>query len=150
MSRIHSGKKGKAGSRKPQADKSPEWVTLQPAEIENIVVSLGKEGMSTALIGLRLRDQYGIPNIRLATGKSVTQILAESNIKFELPEDLSNLVKRSLQLQTHIKTNKKDTENKRGLTLIDSKIRRLKKYYMRMGILPENWTQAGVLETRAE
>ena len=150
MSRIHSGKKGKAGSRKPQVTRNPEWVALPPAEIENIVVGLGKDGMSTALIGLRLRDQYGIPNIRLATGKSVTQILAENSIKFELPEDLGNLVKRSLQVQTHLKTNKKDTENRRGQTLINSKIRRLTKYYKRTGVLPEKWTAAGVLDTKAE
>jgi small subunit ribosomal protein S15 len=150
MSRIHSRKKGKAGSRKPQAVKSPEWVTLPPAEIENLVVRMGKDGVSTALIGLKLRDQYGVPNIRLATGKDVTRILSEHDMKSDVPEDLSNLIKRSASLLSHIKQNAKDTENKRGLTLINSKIRRLTKYYKRMGVLPDGWVPAATLDAKAE
>jgi len=150
MSRKHSRKKGKAGSKRPQVTKNPEWVTMPPIEIENLVVKMGKEGISTALIGLKLRDQYGIPNVRLAVGKDITTILAEHDIKFDVPEDLNNLVKRSISLQTHLKENHKDTENKRGLTLINSKIRRLTKYYKQHRILPDNWTPVATMETKAE
>lgn len=150
MSRIHSGKKGKAGSKRPNATKNPDWVTMQPNEVEALVIKLGKEGMSTAMIGLRLRDQYGIPNIRLATGKSVLQILASEGTKFDVPEDLSNLLKRSATIQSHMKANPKDLENKRGQTLIDSKIRRLTKYYKRVGAIPQDWTPAATIEAKAE
>ena len=150
MSRIHSSRKGRAGSRKPQVTKNPEWVTLPASEIENLVVKMGKEGVSTALIGLRLRDQYGVPNIRLATGKSVLQILTANGVKFDVPEDLGNLIKRSVSVQAHLKANKRDTENRRGHHLIDSKIKRLTKYYKRMEMLPENWIPASTMETKGE
>lgn len=139
MSRIHSKRKGRAASKRPFITKNPDWVTLSPSEIENLIVKLAKEGMKTSLIGLKLRDQYCVPNVRLATGKSITQILQHHGIIMELPEDLSNLMKRAVSVRAHLATHKKDLSNKRGLELIESKIRRLIKYYQREGILPPNW-----------
>lgn len=150
MSRMHSRKRGKAGSKKPEVTKNPEWVTIPPTEIESLVVKMTKEGMSTSLIGMKLRDQYGVPSIRLATGKDVTTILTENGLKQELPEDLNNLIKRSIELQGHMKVNPKDLENKRGLSLIDSKIKRLTKYYKRIGVISQDWIPASTIEAKAE
>jgi small subunit ribosomal protein S15 len=66
-------------------------------------------------------------------------ICEEKGIKFELPEDMSNLMKRAVELHEHVKLNKKDLHNLRGQHLIESKIRRLAKYYKREGILPPTW-----------
>jgi small subunit ribosomal protein S15 len=77
--------------------------------------------------------------VHLAVGMSIRDILAEKNIKFDLPEDLQGLMKRAVSLSGHIKTNKKDLHNLRGRQLIESKIRRLVKYYKREGVIPETW-----------
>lgn len=123
-------------------DKAPEWVQQSPEEVMDLVAKLAGEGVSMAKLGLILRDQYAIPNVRLVTGKSVKEICAIKGIKFELPEDLSNLMKRAVQLSNHVKNNPKDLHNLRGRQLIESKIRRLVKYYKREGVLPESWSYA--------
>ena len=120
-------------------DKNPEWVQQSPEEVKELVVKLAGEGMTMAKIGLVLRDQYAVPNVRLAAGKSIRDILAEKDIKYDLPEDLQGLMKRAVQLNEHMKNNPKDRHNLRGQQLIESKIRRLVKYYKREGMIPETW-----------
>ena len=147
MSRMHSQRKGSSGSRKPLVDKNPEWVPQSKEEIKETVVKLAGEGMTMAKIGLVLRDQYAVPNVRLATGMTIREILAEKDIKFELPEDLQGLMKREVLLSTHVRSNQKDLHNLRGLQLVESKIRRLVKYYKREGVIPESWNYS--LDTAA-
>ncbi len=139
MARLHAKRKGKSGSTRPFLKASPEWVTLEKAEIEDTVFKLHQEGYTSAAIGVKLRDGYGVPNVQLATGKSITEILRAKGVKFPLPEDLSSLMKRAVSLQSHLSDHKKDYSNKRGLQLIESKIRRLSRYYKEHGILPEDW-----------
>lgn len=146
MSRMHSSRKGKAGSKRPNVTKNPEWVTMSPDEIENLIVRFRKEGMSTSLIGLKLRDQYGVPDVKLATGKSIVKILEERGMRFDIPEDLANLLMRFTAVQTHLAANPRDIENRRGFTLLESKIRRLTKYYKKSGVLPQDWTPAVSIE----
>jgi small subunit ribosomal protein S15 len=145
MARLHAKRKGKSGSTRPFLKTNPEWVAMEKAEIEEMIVRLHQEGLLAAGIGTRLRDAYGVPNVRLATGKSVTQILAEKNAKSALPEDLASLIKRAASLQTHISEHKKDLSNKRGLQLIEARIRRLSKYYKREGVLPSDWDYSAKL-----
>jgi len=144
---MHSGRKGSSGSKKPLVTENPKWVQQSPEEITDLVARLAGEGMSMAKLGLVLRDQYAVPNVRLATGKSIKEICAEKGVKFELPEDLQGLMKRAVLLSGHVRGNPKDLHNARGLRLIESKIRRLVKYYKREGVIPENWTYA--LDTAA-
>jgi small subunit ribosomal protein S15 len=140
MSRIHSRRKGKASSKRPAKRELPAWVTMQKKEAEDLIVQLGRSGKTQAQIGLILRDQYGVPDIQLLTGKSVSRILAEAGIAPQIPEDLAALIERARNVSQHLQEHKKDYSNKRGLQLIESKIRRLAKYYIREGKLPENWT----------
>ncbi len=139
MARLHAKRKGKSGSTRPFLRANPAWVTMEKGEIEDTILRLHQEGLSTAVIGVRLRDAYGVPNVKLATGQSVTQILKAKGTKFALPEDLSSLIKRAASLQSHFKEHKKDLSNKRGLQLIESRIRRLSKYYKAQGILSSDW-----------
>lgn len=108
-------------------------------ETENLVERLAKEGYMPSMIGLILRDSYGIPNVKKITGKSITKILEEKNIKLEIPEDLLNLMKRAVKLREHLSIHKKDEHSRRGLILIESKIKRLEKYYKEVGKLPKTW-----------
>jgi small subunit ribosomal protein S15 len=139
MARIHARRKGKAGSTRLLRKKHPDWSSLNPREIESLVLELSKSGKSTSEIGLILRDQYAVPDIKIATGKRLSKILEENNIKPEIPEDLRNLISRTLQLKKHIEDHKKDLKNQRNLSLIESKIRRLTKYYHTQGRLPKDW-----------
>ena len=139
MARIHAKRKGQHGSTRPLLSKNPEWVPIEADEILEFVVKMHSEGYSAAAIGGRLRDLYGVPNVRLATGKSVGQILKGKGLTHELPEDLSSMMKRAVDLQVHVKGNPKDNSNHRGLQLIESKIRRLSRYYKNEGVLPADW-----------
>lgn len=139
MARIHARRKGKSGSTRLLRKKHPDWSSLNPREIESRAVELAKSGKSTSEVGLILRDQYAVPDIKIATGKKLSQILEENNIKPEIPEDLRNLISRTLQLKKHIEDHKKDLKNQRNLSLIESKIRRLTKYYHTQGRLPKDW-----------
>ncbi len=145
MARLHAKRKGKSGSTRPFLKSNPEWVTMEKADIEDTILRLHQEGLSTAGIGTRLRDAYGVPNVRLATGKSVSQILTGKNVKPALPEDLASLIKRAASLQVHLQDHSKDLSNKRGLQLIESRIRRLSKYYKEEGILPADWDYSAKL-----
>ena len=139
MSRMHTSRHGRSGSKRPLMDKAPEWVLQTPDEVKDPVAKLAGEGTSMAKVGLILRDQYAIPNVRLVTGMSMKEICAEKGVKFELPEDLRSLMRRAVRLSSHIKENRKDMHNIRGMQLVESKIRRLVKYYKREGVLPESW-----------
>ena len=147
MSRMHSSRKGSSGSKRPLIKENPKWVTQTSDEVKDLVAKMAGEGVSMAKIGLILRDQHAIPNVRLATGKSVKEILTEKGIKAELPEDLQALMRRTVSMGTHVGKNPKDFHNLRGRHLLESKIRRLVKYYKREGIIPETWTYS--LETAA-
>jgi small subunit ribosomal protein S15 len=134
MARMHSRKKGKAGSKKPTA--KAKWVTYTDKEVERLVLKLRKDGLGIPKIGLVLRDQYGIPSVKQITNKTITSILEENNLLSKIPEDLLGLLKRAVNLRDHMAKNKKDYTSKHGLELLESKIRRLIKYYVKNKKLP--------------
>lgn len=139
MARIHARKRGKAGSKRPSTKTTPRWVRYKKNEIEKLVIKLAKEGNSTSKIGLILRDQFGIPSVKVVTGKTISEIMKENKIYPRFPEDLFNLLEQSVNLRDHLEKNKTDYTSKRGLELLESKIRRLGKYYVRKKVLPEDW-----------
>ncbi|MCC7554344.1 MAG: 30S ribosomal protein S15 [Methanobacteriaceae archaeon] len=117
----------------------PEWVTYSNEEIEEFILKFTKEGKSTSEIGIILRDQYGIPSVKEVTGEKITAVLKRNNQAQEYPEDIMNLIKRAVNIRDHLKENPKDLHSKRGLTIIESRIRRLGAYYVNEGALPEGW-----------
>ena len=56
----------------------PEWTEYSNEEIEELVLKLRKEGKSTSVIGVILRDQYGIPDVKTVTGDKITAILSKT------------------------------------------------------------------------
>lgn len=117
----------------------PEWSQLSSDEVEELVVKLGREGKQSAVIGVVLRDQYAVPNVRAATGKPIQQILHANGIKPPVPEDLRNLMRRALRLREHLRENPRDKHNARGLQMMESRVRKLVKYYKRQGVLDYDW-----------
>ncbi len=122
-----------------QKKQHPDWSALNPREVESRAVELARSGKSTSEIGIILRDQYAVPDIRVATGKRLTKVLEENEVKQDVPEDLRNLINRASQLKKHLDEHKKDFKNKRGLQILESKIRGLEKYYRLQGGLPKDW-----------
>lgn len=117
----------------------PEWIEYTNEEIEEVILKLKKEGNSTSMIGIILRDQYGVPDVKLITGMKITKILEKHDQGPEYPEDLMNLIRKAVNIHEHLKENPKDLHTRRGLRIVESKIRRLVTYYRNEGVLPEGW-----------
>ncbi len=149
MARMYSGRRGKSSSKKPLKKSAPSWVRLGAKETEMLIAKLAKEGMPASLIGLTLRDKYGIPDIESLCGRSITTVLKDKKQLPEIPEDVTSLMKRAAAIHKHLVENKHDETAKRGLHLTESKIRRFVKYYKRNGRIAEDWkydlAQAGYL-----
>ncbi len=139
MARMHTSKRGKSHSTRPIRLEVPEWCTRTPEEVEELVIQLSKQGHQPSKIGLFLRDQYGVPLCKAITGKTITQILQEHDQGLKVPEDLFHLIQRAINLRRHLEEARKDLHSSYGLRLIESKIRRLVKYYRRKGVLPADW-----------
>ena len=117
----------------------PEWVTYSNEEIEEMILKFNREGKSTSEIGIILRDQYGIPKVKDVTGERITEILKRNDQAGEYSEDLMNLIRRAVNIRDHLEENPKDLHSKRGLTIIEARIRKLAAYYVSEGELPEGW-----------
>ena len=130
---MHTRRRGSSGSDKPAADEPPEWSDVDADAVEERVVELAEQGHEPSQIGMKLRDEgvqgTPVPDIKLATGKKVTEILEEHDAAPEIPEDLYNLLKRAVRLREHMDEHPGDAQNKRALQNTESKIRRLVNYY---------------------
>jgi small subunit ribosomal protein S15 len=129
MARMHSKKKGRSGSEKPIWAQTPAWIERNSDEIKTIVIEKAREGITSANIGAILRDSYGVPSVKRLTGMSISAIMKENKLYPDYPEDFLDLVSKAYNLRRHLETNKSDVHSKRGLLYIESKIRRLVKYY---------------------
>ena len=134
-----SKEKGMSHSTRPARTGAPTWVRYTPEEVENLVIELARRGHPPSMIGVILRDRYGIPLVKQVTGKKILDILKENGLAPDIPEDLANLIRRATRIRRHLEEHPKDYHSKRGLQLIESKIRRLAKYYKRKGVLPPTW-----------
>src|SRR5699024_12816504 len=116
---VATRRPGSSDSDSPVADAPPEWRDVDADAIEGRVVSLAEQGHSPSEIGLKLRDEgvqgTAVPNVKLATGKKITEILDENDAAPALPEDLRNLRERAVGLREHMAENPKDAQNKRAL-----------------------------------
>ncbi len=139
MSRMHSGGKGSSGSSKPYSTEPPSWSENDKKAIESHILELNKEGHSNAMIGTILRDRFAVPDVRLATGERISQILSRNGVVPNYPEDMMNLMRRAQGLIDHLTNNPKDKHNRRQLELCESKIRRLARYYKGLQKLDNDW-----------
>jgi small subunit ribosomal protein S15 len=112
---------------------------LTRIEVENLILKLAKEGNSCSKIGTILRDQYGVGKIKAVIGRSISSLLEAKKLSPKLPEDLKSLIRKAVNVAKHLENNPKDFHNKRGLSLVEAKIRRLVKYYKRVQRLPKDW-----------
>ncbi len=134
-----SKEKGSSHETRPAALVAPKWLQFTPEEVELIIAELAKKGYSPSMIGVILRDQYGIPLVKAVLNMKLTKVLSKYNITLLVPEDLYNLIRRAVNLRKHLEAHPRDYHSQRGLIEIESKIRRLITYYKSVGKLPPEW-----------
>ena len=145
MGRMHTHNHGKSHSIRPIELKKPDWVKMQSKEIEELIIKYAKDGMTSSMIGIKLRDQHAIPLVKPILNKTVSQVLKENKLTPEIPEDLNNIVMKAVNLQKHLKDNKSDSRNVRSLELVEAKVHRLSTHYKKKGILPKKWKYKSVV-----
>lgn len=139
MARMHTRKRGRAGSKRPVREGKPVWVTIGNDDLDQLIVKLKKEGLTKSKLGMVLRDQYGIPKVKEIRGTRISKILETNGVREKVPEDLAALISKAINLNKHLGINPKDLKNRRGLELVEAKIKRLSDYYRRKSKLPTGW-----------
>jgi len=102
--------------------KKPTWLKFTEDEVKAIVQKLAKKGLTSEKIGLILKNQYGIPKVKLY-GLKIKKIMDS----FKEPT-LINLEKKIQKLEEHYKKNKHDRKSERALTITKAKIRKRLEY----------------------
>ncbi len=139
MARLHSKRKGKSKRKRAKRKEKADFVELSEEQIKEIVRNLYTKGVPPAQIGLILRDEYGIPSFKAETGVKLVTYLRRENVYKTFPEDLINLFRKAVRMSEHLKANKSDIHNRVKLSHVESKIKRLLKYYKRTGKVPKDW-----------
>ncbi len=131
--------KGESHSTRPVRIGPPKWIKYSEEEVAMLAVELARLGYTPSMIGVILRDQYGIPLIKSITGMKLTKILSKHGVALPVPEDLLMLMAKAVNLRRHLNEHPKDFASKRGLIETESKINALIKYYKRIGKLPQDF-----------
>lgn len=139
MSRMHSDGRGSSGSNKPVNKKTPRWVDYDEDEIADLVVKMRRNGLDPSQIGMKLRDEYGIPSVKEATGDKITEILEEEGVELNVPEELQNLLNKAEDIQEHLEENPNDQNAERNLELTEAKIRRVAQFHRENGNIDQDW-----------
>src|SRR3989344_3242809 len=106
----------------------PVWLKYTEEEIKAIILKLANKGMTSEKIGLVLRDQYGIPKVKLYNLK-ISKILKEKDI-FQEPTD-KNLRIKLERIINHHKKNKHDRTTERALVITNAKLKKSEEYLSR-------------------
>merc|ERR1719402_1594551 len=110
MARMYGKSKGLAQSAQPFKRTPPSWLKLSPAQIETHILQLARKGLYPSQIGSILRDDFGIPLTRFATGKSILRILKKNGVNPSIPEDLFHLMKTACKIHKHRENNRRDKD----------------------------------------
>lgn len=103
--------------------KKPTWLKYSKEEVVAIIQKLHGKGLSAEKIGLTLRDQYGIPSVRLYDIKMKEAI----GDKFEEPTT-NNLRTKLDKIIGHFKKNKQDKRAGRSLMITKAKLKKREEY----------------------
>lgn len=103
----------------------PVWLKYTAEEVQGIILKLGNKGMTAEKIGLALRDQYGIPKVKLY-GIKIKQVLDEKE-KYKDP-NVHNLKKNLDRIIGHYKKNKGDKKAEHSLIITKAKLKKREDY----------------------
>jgi len=139
MGRMYGKGKGISSSAMPYRRKPPTWVKMPVADVCDHICKLARKGLTPSQIGVTLRDSFGIPQVSTVTGSKILRILKTNGMAPTIPEDLYFMIKKAVSIRKHLDKNRKDKDAKFRLTLVESKIHRLARYYKRVKALPATW-----------
>lgn len=80
MGRMHSGGKGISKSSLPFKRSPPSWLKVTSTQVEDLVVKLAKKGLTPSQIGVILRDQHGVAQVKSVTGNKIVRILKKNGV----------------------------------------------------------------------
>jgi len=106
----------------------PIWLKYTEEEVKAIIHKLANQGLSSEKIGLYLRDQYGIPSIKLY-GIKIKEVLEEKD-KYHDP-NIFNLESKTQRIIEHYKKNKQDKNAERSLIITKAKLKKREEYLKR-------------------
>jgi len=112
-----------AKTEKTNKIEKPTWLKYTKKEVEAIILKLAGKGLTAEKIGLTLRDQYGIPKVKIY-GIKIKQVLKD---KFEEPTNL-NLKAKLERVIKHYKKNKQDKKAERSLIITKAKLKKRENY----------------------
>ena len=139
MGRMHAPGKGISQSALPYRRSVPTWLKLSNDEVREQIFKLAKKGLTPSQIGVILRDSHGVAQVRHVTGNKILRILKSKGLAPDLPEDIYYLIKKAVSIRKHLERNRKDKDSKFRLILVESRIRRLARYYKIKGVLAPVW-----------
>ena len=139
MGRMHAPGKGISQSALPYRRSVPNWLKLTSDEVKDQIFKLAKKGLTPSQIGVILRDSHGVAQVRFVTGNKILRILKSKGLAPDLPEDIYYMIKKAVSIRKHLERNRKDRDAKFRLILVESRIRRLARYYKLSGVLPPTW-----------
>lgn len=117
----------------PQTKKSsilekPVWLKYTEEEVKAIILKLANKGLTSEKIGLVLRDQYGIPKVKIYNIK-IKKVLEEHK-KYQDPNVL-NLIANTERIEAHYLKNKQDKKSHRSLIISKAKLKKREDYIVR-------------------
>jgi len=139
MGRVYGNGKGISDSALPYKRTPPSWLNVNAADVEEQCCKLAKKGLTPSQIGIILRDSHGIAQVKSVLGHKLFRLLKKNGLAPELPEDLYFLIKKAVTVRKHLERNRRDTDSKYRLILIESRIHRLARYYKKSKMLAPNW-----------
>lgn len=104
----------------------PVWLKYTADEVKAIILKLGNKGMTSEKIGLTLRDQYGIPKVKLY-GIKIKEVLGD---KYQ-DQNIIHLERKINLINTHNKKYKKDRKAERSLIITKAKLKKRDEYLSR-------------------
>jgi len=114
-------------TKKPTKTKleKPVWLKYTEKEVIDIILKLAEKGLTTEKIGLTLRDQYGIPKVKIYNLK-ISKVLKKKE-KFEEPTN-KNLKEKLEKIINHYKKNKQDKKAELSLIITKAKLKKREDY----------------------
>lgn len=133
---MHSKGKGMSASALPYRRSQPSWSKATPEDVTTEIFKLAKKGLTPSAIGVVLRDSHGIPQVKSVTGNKVLRILKSQGLASQMPEDLYHLVKKAVSIRKHLERFRADKDAKFRMILVESRIHRLARYYIKKQAVP--------------
>lgn len=125
-----------SASALPYRRSQPSWSKATAEEVSAQIFKLARRGLSPSQVGVILRDSHGIPQVKSVTGNKILRILKSNGLAPQIPEDLYHLVKKAVSIRKHLERNRADKDAKFRMILVESRIHRLARYYIRKQVLP--------------